>query len=132
MDWLSECRGVVLQHTGLNDLLVKRAADVAAPPDHETYLAFRCCSIVVLTSLAKLYDMIARSPITPSDSVVFRGIRDDTLKDIAKITVDFTKEDYSYLEPTLSVSAPPTCICYGTQGFLDLLGTCGGSCRTRR
>ncbi|KAF9652041.1 hypothetical protein BDM02DRAFT_3184028 [Thelephora ganbajun] len=103
--WLSECRGVVPQLTDLNDLLVKRAAGAAALPDRETYLTFRCCSIFVLASLAQLYDIIARSPITPpNESFRFRVICDDTLKDIAKITVDFTKDDYSFLEPTLSVS----------------------------
>jgi len=102
--WLSECRVFVPQLTDLNDLLVKRAADAAALPDHETYLMSRCCSIFVLASLAQLYDIIARSPITPPDeSVRFRGICDHTLKDIAKITVDFTKDDYSFLEPGLSV-----------------------------
>ena len=77
---------------------------------------FRCCSIITLTSLAQLYDIIARSPITPTnESVRFRGICDDTLKDIAKITMDFSKDDYSYLEPILSVSPPTTCTCHGTE-----------------
>ena len=114
--WLGECRGVVLQLTGLNDLLVRRAADTAILPDRETYLMFRCCSIIVLASLAQLYDMIARTPVTrTSESVMFRGIRDDTLKDIAKITIDFTKDDYSCLEPILSVSRPTTYIRHGTK-----------------
>jgi len=114
--WLSECRAFVPQLTGLNDLLVKRAADAAAIPDRETYLMFRCCSIFVLASLAQLYDMIARSPITPpNESVRFRGICDYTSKDIAKITVDFTKDDYSFLEPALSVSPPTTCNHHGTK-----------------
>ena len=103
--WLTECRDVLPQLTDLNDLLVKRATEVAALGDHETYLTFRCCSIFVLASLAQLYDVIARSPATPlSISIEFRGRCDDTLKDIARITVDFTKEDYSFLEPGLSVS----------------------------
>ena len=106
--WLSECRSLVPQLTGLNDLLVKRAADAAAFPDRETYLTLRCCSVFVLTSLAQLYNIIASFPIIPPhESTRFRGICDDTLKDIAKITVNFTKDDYSFLEPALSVS-PPT------------------------
>ena len=114
--WLKECRGVVPQLTGLNDLLMKRATNAAALPDRETYLMFRCCSIIVLTSLAQLYDIIARSPITPTDgSVRFRGICDDTLKDIAKITMDFTKDDYSYLEPILSVSPLAACTHHVTE-----------------
>jgi len=114
--WLKECRGIVPQLTGLNDLLVKRATDAVALPDCETYLMFRCCSIVILTSLAQLYDIIARSPITPTnESVRFRGICDDTLKDIAKITMDFSKDDYSCLEPILSVSLPTTCTRHGTE-----------------
>ena len=103
--WLTECRDVLPQLTDLNDLLVKRATEVAALGDRETYLTFRCCSIFVLASLAQLYDVIARSPATPlSISIEFRSRCDDTLKDIARITVDFTKEDYSFLEPGLSVS----------------------------
>ena len=114
--WLKECRGVVPQLTGLNDLLMKRAADAAALPGRETYLMFRCCSIITLTSLAQLYDIIARSPITPTnESVRFRGMCDDTLKDIAKITMGFSKDDYSYLEPILSVSPPTPCTRYGTE-----------------
>lgn len=93
----------------LNDLLVKRAADSAALPDRETYLMLRCCSIFVLASLAQLYDRVARSSFLPShQSLKFRGMCDDALKDIAKITVDFTKDDYSFLEPALSVSTPTT------------------------
>ena len=108
--WLSECRVVVPQLTDLNDLLVKRATDTAALPGRETYLAFRCCSIFVLASLAQLYDTIARSPITPpNESIRFRCICDDTLKDIAKITLEFTKDDYSFLDPAISVSPPTTC-----------------------
>lgn len=103
--WLSECRHIVPQLTGLNDLLVKRAADAFALPNRETYLMFRCCSIIVLAPLAQLYDIIARSYIAPpEESAKFRGICNDTLKDIARITADFTKGDYSFLEPTLSVS----------------------------
>lgn len=106
--WLSGCRNFVPRLTGLNDLLVERAAGAAVLPDHEMYLTLRCCSIFVLTSLAQLYDIIARSfIIPPHESTRFRSICDDTLKDIAKITVDFTKDDYSFLEPALSVS-PPT------------------------
>lgn len=108
-DWLCKCRGVLPQLTDLNDLLMKRAADAAALPDHETYLMFRCCSIFVLTSLAQLNDAIARSSLTPSrEAIKFRGICDDTLKDIARITVDFTRDDYSFLEPALSVGPPTT------------------------
>ena len=131
--WLSECRGIVPQLTGLNDLLMKRAADAAALPDYETYLMFRCCSIVILASLAQLYDIIARSPITPTnESIRFRGICNDTLKDIARITVDFTKDDYSYLEPILSVSPPATCTRLGTERSPGVLGTCVESCCGRR
>jgi len=93
----------------LNDLLMMRAAEAAALPDREAYVMFRCCSIFVLAPLAQLYDVIARSPVIPTnESVRFRGICDETLKDIAKITVNFTKDDYSYLEPILGVS--PTTI----------------------
>lgn len=103
--WLSECRNFVPQLAGLNDHIVKRATDAAELPDRETYLTLRCCSIFVLTSLAQLYDIISRSLITPShESIRFRSLCDDTLKDIAKITVEFTKDDYSFLEPVLSVS----------------------------
>jgi len=126
--WLRECRGVMPQLTGLNDLLMKRATGAAAIPDRETYLMFRCCSIIILTPLAQLDDIIARSPITPTNkSDGFRGICDDTLKDIAKITVDFMKDDYSYLEATLSVSSPTTCNRHGTEKPQDVLGTCVGS-----
>ena len=99
---------MVPQLTDLNDLLVKRATDATVLPDREIYLTFRACSIFVLASLAQVYDTIARSPITPpNESIRFTGIRDETLKDLARITVDFTKDDYSFLDPTLSVS-PPT------------------------
>lgn len=122
--WLSECRSVLPQLTGLNDLLVKRATEAAALTDRETYLTLRCCSIFVLTSLAQLYDIIARSPIIPlHESTKFRGICDDTLKDIAKITVDFTRDDYSFLEPALSVS-PPAWDSHSTEKPLDELGAC--------
>ena len=130
--WLKDCRGVVPQLTGLNDLLMKRATDADPLPDRETYLMFRCCSIIVLTSLAQLYDIIARSPITPTnESVRFRGICDDTLKDIAKITMDFSKDDYSYLEPILSVSPPTTCTPHDAEQPQDVLGTCVKSCCDR-
>ena len=120
------------QLTGLNDLLMKRATDAAALPGRETFLMFRCCSIITLTSLAQLYDIIARSPITPTnESVRFRGICDDTLKDIARITMDFSKDDYSYLEPILSVSPPTTCTRHGTERPQDVLGTRVRSCRNR-
>ena len=123
--WLSECRVVVPQLTDLNDLLVKRATDAAALPGREAYLTFRCCSIFVLASLAQLYDTIARSPITPSnESTRFRGICDDTLKDVAKITLEFTKDDYSFLDPALSVSPPTTRDHDGTESSLGELGTC--------
>lgn len=106
--WLSECRVVVPRLTDMNDLLVKRATDSTVLPDREIYLTLRSCSIFVLASLAQVYDTIARSPITPpSEAIRFRGIRDETLKDIARITMDFTKDDYSFLDPALSVS-PPT------------------------
>lgn len=131
--WLSDCRGIVPQLTNLNDLIVKRATDAAALPDHETYLTFRCCSIVTLTSLAQLYDIIARSPITPTnESIRFRAICDDTLKDIGKITVGFTKDDYSYLEPILTVSPPAPYPPHGTERPPDVLGTCVESRRCRR
>ena len=97
---------MVPQLTDLNNLLVKRATDATALPDREIYLTFRACSIFVLASLAQVYDTIARSPITPNESMRFTGIRDETLKDLARITVDFTKDDYSFLDPTLSVSPP--------------------------
>ena len=114
--WLKECRDFLSQLTDLNDLLVKRAAESAALPDHEAYLMFRCCSVEVLTSLAQLYDMIARSPITPTNEFVkFRGFCDDALKDIAKITVDFMKDDYPYLEPVLIVSPLVTHTWHGTE-----------------
>jgi hypothetical protein len=113
--WFSEYLVVVPQLTGLNDLLVRRATDAAALTDHVTYLTLRCCSIFVLTSLAQIYDIIARSPITLYESLKFRGICDETLRDLAKITVDFTKDDYSYLEPLLTVSPLTTCICHGAK-----------------
>ena len=126
--WLSECRRVVPQLTGLNDLLVRRATDAAALPDRETYLTLRCCSIFVLTSLAQLYDIIARSSvIPPQESARFRGICDDTLRDIGKITVDFAKDHYSFLEPALGVSSP-TWDRHGTDKFLVELDTCVESC----
>ncbi|KAF9785874.1 hypothetical protein BJ322DRAFT_1056718 [Thelephora terrestris] len=103
--WLEDCRNIVPKLTDLNDLLVKRAAGAATIPDRETYLMFRCCSIIVLTSLAQLYDRVARSSFLPSyQSIKFRSMCDDTLKDVARITVDFTKDDYSFLEPALSMS----------------------------
>jgi hypothetical protein len=109
VSWLFQCRGFLPQLTGLNDLLVKKAADAAILPYREAYLTLRCCSIFVLTSLAQLYDIIARNSITPPhESAKFRGICDDTLKDIAKITVDFTRDDYPFLEPALSVSLQTT------------------------
>lgn len=130
--WLSECRNLVPQLTGLNDLLVKRAAEAAALTDRETYLTLRCCSIFALTSLAQLYDIISRSSIIPPhESIRFRGICDDTLKDIAKITVDFTKDDYSFLEPFLSVS-PPTWNRHSTEKPLGELDTCVEPCGWRR
>lgn len=123
--WLSGCRVIVPQLTDLNDLLVKRAAGAATLPDRETYLTFRCCSIFVLASLGQLYDTIARSPITPpNESIRFRGICDDTLKDIARITVDFTKDDYSFLDPALSVSPPTTYNRNSAERSLGGLGTC--------
>ena len=126
--WLSECRSLVPQLTGLNDLLVKRAADAAALPDRETFLTLRCCSIFVLTPLAQLYDIIARSPIIPPhESTRFRGICNDTLKDIARISVDFTKDDYSFLEPALSVS-PLTWDRHSTEKPLVELGSCFEPC----
>ena len=107
--WLEDCRNIVPKLTDLNDLLVKRAAGAAAIPDRETYLMFRCCSIIVLTSLAQLYDRVARSSFLPAyQSIKFRSMCDDTLKDVARITVDFTKDDYSFLEPALSVSPSTT------------------------
>jgi hypothetical protein len=131
-DWLSECRAIVPQLTDLNDLLVKRATDAAALPGRETYLTFRCCSIFVLASLAQLYDAIARSPITPAnESMRFRGICNDTLKDIAKITLEFTKDDYSFLDPGVSVSPPTTCSRNSTESSLGELGTCVESRRGR-
>lgn len=126
--WLSECRSVVPRLTGLNDLLVERAAEATALPDRKTYLTLRCCSIFVLTSLAQLYDVIARSSIIPPhESTRFRGICDETLKDVAKITVDFTKDDYSFLEPALSVS-PPTWDRHSTEKPLAELDTRVESC----
>lgn len=131
--WLSECRVVVPRLTGLNDLLVKKATDTAALPSRETYLTFRCCSIFVLTSLAQLYDAIVRSPTTPSsESIRFRGICDDTLKDIARITLEFTKDDYSFLDPALSVSPPMTWNHNSTESSLGELGTCVDFRRGRR
>lgn len=126
--WLSECRNVVPQLTGLNDLLVERAADAATIPDRETYLTLRCSSIFVLSSLAQLYDIIARSSIIPPhESTRFRGICDDALRDIARITVDFTKDDYSFLEPALSVS-PPIWDHHSTEKLLGELDACVRSC----
>ena len=117
-DWLCKCRGVLPQLTDLNDLLMKRAANAAALPDHETYLMFRCCSIFVLTSLAQLNDVIARSSLTPSrEAIRFRGICDDTLRDIARITVGFTRDDYSFLEPALSVGPSTTRGRYRTENI---------------
>ena len=134
IEWLKGCADPLPQLTGLNDLLVKKAADAATLPSHETYLTLRCCSIFVLTSLAQLYDIIMRTPVTPDHEYVkFRGMCDDTLKDIGRITVDFTKEDYSYLEPALSVSFIAIQDSDSTQRILDELGACIASgCGRRR
>jgi hypothetical protein len=63
--------------------------------------------------------------------LLFRGICDDTLKDIAKITMDFTKDDYSFLEPALSVS-PLTVTSMVLKELLGELDTCLEPCRGRR
>jgi len=132
-DWLKGFREVLPQLTDLNDLLVKRSEEVAALPDRAAYLIFRCCSIFVLASLAQLYDIFAQCPNTPPDGFIqFRGLCNGTLKDIATITVDFTEDDYSFLEPALTVSPPETCNHRNTETSPDELGTCFEPCRCRR
>ena len=131
--WLKECRGILPRLTDFNDLLVERARGAAELADRGAYLVFRCCSIFVLTSLAQMYDIIARCSISPQGGHnEFRKLCDKTLKDIATITVDFTKDDYSFLEPALTVSPPTTHNRRSTERSLDELDTCLEPCRCRR
>lgn len=73
-----------------------------AEGDHDRCVSFRYSSIICLTTLAELYDTLARYHV--SLTTQYRTKCSESLRRVVEQTRDQREDDFSFLDPLLGVS----------------------------
>jgi len=102
--WIIKCRLFVMELTQHIDNLASCIAEFRRLEDRDSCLSLRYSSLICSTTLAQLYHVLARNPMsTTSSSSEFRHKCTDALMDVVNMARPLGAEDFRHMDPFLAV-----------------------------
>lgn len=126
--WLSDCRAFISSITTHSRDITTQLTEFSALGDHDSCVSLRYSSIITLTTLAEIYNLLAKHPLAAKGrESEFRVKCEDVLRGVVNMTEGLGGDDFNFLDPFLGVSASITYISRKRlirDPLLDLLVPC--------